>query len=95
MTYNKFSSKKYDDYTVIVDNEKNVELTLDTVVEILNDYEYIRKIDIKEHNRLHKDIEYVISQKRKKESQLSNLVYLIAFMGVIIFIETLLIILGI
>lgn len=95
MTYNKFSSKKYDGYPVIVDNEKNVELTLDTVVEILNDYEYIRKIDIKEHNRLHRDIEYVISKKRKKESQLSNLIYLIAFMGVIIFVETLLIILGI
>jgi len=95
MTDNKFSSKKYNDYPVIIDNERNVELTLDTVVGILNDYEYMRKLDIKEHNTLYRETEYAISKRKKRESQMSKLIHLIIFMGIIILIETLWIIRGV
>lgn len=95
MTDNKFSSKKYNDYPVIIDNERNIELTLDTVVEILNDYEYMRKLDIREYNQMHRETEYAISRRKQRESQMANLVHLIIFMGIIILIETLWIIRGV
>lgn len=90
----KFSSKKYNDYPVIIDNERNVELTLDSTVEILNDYEWMREYDIKEHNALHKAVNHAVSEKRAVESERNNLIHLIIFMGVIILIETLWIIRG-
>lgn len=73
----------------------NVELTLDTVVEILNDYEFCKEHDIKEFNRLYESTDYAISRRKKMESQRNNLIYLIIFMGVIILIETLWIIRGV
>ena len=95
MTDKKFSSKKYGDYPIIIDNERNVELTLDSVVGILNDYEYMRKLDIKEHNKLHEQTDYVISQKRKLQSQIDHLTLLLIVMVLIIIIETFLLLLGV
>ena len=95
MTDKKFSSKKYGDYPIIIDNERNVELTLDNVVEILNDYEYMKKLYIKEHNKLHEQTDYVISQKRKLQSQIDHLILLLIVMVLIIIIETFLLLLGV
>lgn len=95
MTEKRFTSKKYNDYPVIIDNNDNTELTLDSVVELLNDYEFCKKHDIKEFNQLYKSTEYAISRRKKMESQRNNLIYLIIFMGVMILIETLWIIRGV
>ena len=95
MTDKKFSSKKYGDYPIIIDNERNVELTLGSVVGILNDYEYMRKLDITEHNKLHERTDYVISQKRKLQSQIDHLILLLIVMVLIIIIETFLLLLGV
>ena len=92
MTDGKFSLKKYNDYPVIVDNEKNVELTLDTAVGILNEYEYSRKFEIQEYNNLHKQAKYAIAIKREVESQKNELIFVIFFMAIIILIETLILI---
>ena len=94
MTDNKFSSKKYGDYPVIIDNEKDTELTLDSVVNILNDYEFLRKLDIKEHNNLYRSTDYAISEKRKMQSQRDRLIFVTIVLFLIIIAETLLILLG-
>lgn len=91
----KFSSKKYGDYPVIVDNEDDIELTLDSVTGILNEYEFRSKLDMKEQHSLHRQIEYVISEKGKMQSQRDQLILLIIVMVLIIIIETFLILLGV
>ena len=91
----KFSSKKYGDYPVIVDNEEDIELTLDSVTGILNNYEFMRKLDMKEQDKLLKLTQHAISEKRKMQSQRDQLILLIIVMVLIIIIETFLILLGV
>lgn len=87
MSEPRYSSKKYGDYPIILDKEK--ELTLDSVVDKLNDYEWKEKNYIEEFNRLHRDVKYLSEQKREDNSKLYKI---IKILGVIIVIEFIVII---
>lgn len=65
----RYSSKKYNEYPVIIDNENDIELTLDSVVVLLNDYECDHKRDVREYNDLRNQINYY---KRKIEEEKSK-----------------------
>ena len=86
MTEKQYSSKKYGDYPVILDGEK--ELTLDSVVDILNEYEWREKNYIGEFNRLHSDVKYLSEQKHEDNSKFHKI---IKIMGVFIVVEFILI----
>ena len=88
MTDKRYSSKKYSDYPVIVDNKDNTELTLDSVVKILNEQEWDKLSSIEEHNRIHRDIREIGEQKMEIEAKYDKLWYIIILLALIVIIET-------
>ena len=89
MTNKKYSSKKYGDYPVIIDNDNNVELTLDSVAKLLNDNEWLKEYSTAEYNKMCKDLEYAQNQRQIIESKYYRLLIIVFCMVVILIIETL------
>lgn len=88
MTENKrYSSRKYSDYLVIVDNKEDKELTLDSIVDILNTKEFDDKFFIKEYNNLHNAISYQkaeLNKVRLENSHLKTLMFVMFLVLVIV-----------
>lgn len=95
VAYKKYSSKKYEDYTVIVDNDNDVELTLDSVVDLLNRNTWDLSMYSNERERLINRIDYLIDNHKEIDKKYGQLKYLCFFMILIIIIETYMIIGGI
>ncbi len=89
MTNNKrYTSKKYNDYPVIVDNQNNEELTLDSVVNILNTHEFNDKLFTKEHNQLYEKLDYLNEITDNAISKRNQLWKVILVLVIVIMIET-------
>ena len=86
MSEQRYSLKKYGDYPVILDGEK--ELTLDSVVELLNKKDFDDKLFTKEWNAVCRKNSYLSERIRKDNSRFHNI---IKIMGLIIIIEFILI----
>ena len=86
MSEKRYSSKKYGDYPVILDGEK--ELTLDSVVELLNKKDFDDKLFRKEWNTVCRKNSYLSEMIKKDNSKFHNI---IKIMGLIIIIEFILI----
>lgn len=83
----RYSSRKYSDYPVIVDNKEDKELTLDSIVDILNTKEFDDKLFIKEHNNLHNAISYQkaeLNKVRLENSHLKTLMFVMFLVLVIV-----------
>ena len=91
----KYSSKKYNDYPIIIDNESEIELSLDSVVKILNDYTWQEKNWTKEQYRLHEKIDYITVKLNMIKSKNKPLKLIILVLLFIICIETLQILTGV
>ena len=89
MTDKRYSSKKYSDYPVIVDNKDNTELTLDSVVKLLNEHEFWDKHNIQEHNELHKKVSYVAERRNEIQNKYHRSIQIIIVMAIVIICETL------
>ena len=86
MSEQRYSLKKYGDYPVILDGEK--ELTLDSVVELLNKKDFDDKLFRKEWNTVCRKNSYLSEMIKKDNSKFHNI---IKIMGLIIIIEFILI----
>lgn len=86
MSDQRYSLKKYGDYQVILDGEK--ELTLDSVVELLNKKDFDDKLSTIEWNAMCRKNIFLSERIRKDNSRLRNI---IKIMGLIIIIEFILI----
>ena len=86
MSEKRYSLKKYGDYPVILDGEK--ELTLDSVVELLNKKDFDDKLFTKEWNAVCRKNSYLSERIRKDNSRFHNI---IKIMGLIVIIEFILI----
>lgn len=88
MTENeRYSLRKYSDYPVIVDNKEDKELTLDSIVDILNTKEFDDKLFIKEYNNLHNAVSYQkaeLNKVRLENSHLKTLMFVMFLVLVIV-----------
>ena len=86
----RYYSYKYCNYPVIVDGEDNdKELTLDTVVDLLNEWEWDKQSYISEHNHLNKNNVYLKGKISEVRSENNLLLQAILILIVILIIESL------
>ena len=89
MTEKRYFSRTYNGYPVIVDNKDDAELTLDSVVKLLNTKEFNDRMTTEELNHLHRNISYMREQRETIESKTHRLKQIIVVMAFVILLETL------
>ena len=85
---NRYEIKKSKGYKTIYDKISREDLSIDRIIELLNGYEHTIEILKEERNEIYKNIDFLTEEIEDYEAKNS-------FYGFIIFIELLIIIIGI